>query len=390
MSAGARLANRLANLLEDAVRQGFFPSAQACVFHGGQLACTAGAGDAGPDTRFDLASLTKVLSTTPLFLALWAEGKLGPQTPLSRFFPDSPAAQAGVRLEDLLYHRSGLPAFVPYFARAMPAVPELFTPDCPPSARAEVRAAVIEAAAKTGLRTSPGQQAVYSDVGFILLGECLSQAAAGEPLDTLFARRVAGLLGLSSLHFRRLSSPPPPGPLPAPTGRTRPREPAPGQETLWPPFPSHPGPPGEVDDDNAWVLDGVAGHAGLFGTATDVARFGQALLDELDGAGRLAPAPLWRCALERDTRTPGSTRALGFDTPSPEASSAGRHLGNLPPGAAGHLGFTGVSLWVDMGRRLAVALCTNRTFHGRAEVRVRDFRPAFHDAVVETLGLVAG
>jgi CubicO group peptidase (beta-lactamase class C family) len=159
---------------------------------------------------------------------------------------------------------------------------------------------------------------------------------------------------------------------------------------MWAPFPAHPGPPGEVDDDNAWVLDGVAGHAGLFGTAADVARFGHALLEELDGAGRLASAPLWLYALARDPRTPGSTRALGFDTPSAEGSSAGRWLGNTPPGAAGHTGFTGVSLWVDLARRLAVALCTNRTFHGRAEVRIRDLRPRFHDSVVETLGLVAG
>jgi serine-type D-Ala-D-Ala carboxypeptidase len=379
----------LTALLEDGVRQGIFPSAQASVIHRGAPVLDASAGGAGRDTLFDLASLTKVICTTPLFLSLWAEGKVGPQTPLSRTFPESPAAKAGVTFEDLLFHRSGFPAFVPYFARAMPAVPELFTPGTAPSVREEVRQAVVDAVGATRLRLRPRQEAVYSDVGFILLGESLARLA-GKPLDTLFTERVARPLGLG-ISFRRLSSAPqfcPAGI--APTGRMRPREPAPGQEKMWPSFPSHASEPGEVDDDNAWVMDGVAGHAGLFGTAADVARFGQALLEELEGASRLAPAPLWRSACTPDKRTPGSTRALGFDTPSEHGSSAGRSIGKLLPGAVGHTGFTGVSLWIDLARKLVVALCTNRTFLGRGEVRIRDFRPTFHDRVVETIELGAG
>jgi CubicO group peptidase (beta-lactamase class C family) len=147
-----------------------------------------------------------------------------------------------------------------------------------------------------------------------------------------------------------------------------------------------------VDDDNAWTMDGVAGHAGLFGQAGDVARFGQAVLDEADGAGRLAPRWLWARALARDAETPGSTRALGFDTrrpgDAPAGASTGRYVGGTPPGAVGHLGFTGVSLWIDLGRRLVVALCTNRTAQGRADLRLREFRPRFHDAVVEALDLI--
>ena len=123
------------------------------------------------------------------------------------------------------------------------------------------------------------------------------------------------------------------------------------------------------------------------GSPEDVARFGQCVLEELSGAQRIAPAALWERALRVDTTTQGSTRAMGFDTPSKEGSSAGRFIGDQPPGAVGHLGFTGTSLWIDRARQLVVALCTNRTFHGRAEVRIRSFRPRFHDAVVETLGL---
>jgi CubicO group peptidase (beta-lactamase class C family) len=175
----------------------------------------------------------------------------------------------------------------------------------------------------------------------------------------------------------------------APTGRTRPREPAPGQEGLWEPFAPRLAAVGEVDDDNAWVMDGVAGHAGLFGTAADVAVFGQAVLEERAGAGRLAPPDHWAAALRRDTATPGSTCALGFHTRVPGdpegESSAGRLVGAKPPGAVGHIGFTGTSLWIDLGRSLVIALCTNRTAgpRGRGEGRIREFRPRFHDIAVK-------
>jgi CubicO group peptidase (beta-lactamase class C family) len=132
----------------------------------------------------------------------------------------------------------------------------------------------------------------------------------------------------------------------------------------------------------------VAGHAGLFGTARDVARFGQAILEDLEGANRLASASFWQRALAPDRQTPGSTRAMGFDTPSPPGSTEMSAAGRLMAGstAFGHTGFTGTSLWVDGPRKLSVALCTNRTLLGRANVAIRAFRPRFHDAVVESLG----
>ncbi|HVG61436.1 MAG TPA: serine hydrolase, partial [Hyalangium sp.] len=163
--------------------------------------------------------------------------------------------------------------------------------------------------------------------------------------------------------------------------------PAPGQEQMWGELPTRASPPGEVDDDNAWVMDGVSGHAGLFGTAVDVARFGQAVLEGCAGSPALAPGPLWHRLLATDPLVPGSTRSMGFDSPSAEGSSAGHFIGNAPPGAVGHLGFTGTSLWVDLRRSLVVALVTNRVAHGRKELRIRDFRPFFHDVVVEALGI---
>jgi CubicO group peptidase (beta-lactamase class C family) len=374
----------LQKALDDACGIGVFPAAQAVVLHKGVQVFGGVAGNVSGDTRFDLASLTKVISTTALFLRLWTEGKVGPDTLVSRFFPGSPVAAAGATVADLLYHRSGLPPFVPFFAQALTANPQLLDADCPSALRARVRDEVIAAAAATPLAAEPRTKTAYSDVGFILLGEILSRAA-NAPLDTLFSRHVAEPLGLGA-RFHRLTDFPADA-VPAPTGATRPREPAPGQDGMWKDVPSQPTRPGEVDDDNAWVMDGVAGHAGLFGTAVDVARFGQAVLDGCAGGAAIAPGPLWHRVLATDPLVPGSTRSMGFDSPSEGMSSAGHYIGDTPPGAVGHLGFTGTSLWVDLRRSLVVALVTNRVAQGRQELRIRDFRPLFHDFVVEALGL---
>lgn len=374
----------LQGLLEESVSFGIFPAAQAVVMHRGVQVFGGVAGNVSGDTRFDLASVTKVLCTTALFLRFWTEGKVGPETPVARYFPGSPVGEAGATVADLLYHRSGLPPFVPFFAQALTSHPELLEPACPSATRARVRDEVIQAAAATPLANPLRTATAYSDVGFILLGEILARAG-GASLDVLFSRHVAEPLGLSA-RFHRLTDFPTDGRV-APTGATRPREPAPGQERMWGELPSRPSVPGEVDDDNAWVMDGVSGHAGLFGTAVDVARFGQAILEGCAGAPSLAPAPLWYRALANDPLVQGSTRSMGFDTPSQSMSSAGHYIGDTPPGAVGHLGFTGTSLWVDLRRSLVVALVTNRVAHGRKEVRIREFRPVFHDLVVEALGL---
>jgi len=380
---------RLQALLDEGVASGVFPCACAVVLRRGERVFEGGAGGATARTRFDLASLTKVMCTTSVFLSLWAEGAVEPETPIARDLPGSMAVRAGITVGDLLSHRSGLPAYVPFFAEAIRDDPGLLEADAPAARRAVARRVVVERLLATPAVERPRTRAVYSDVGFMLLGELLS-AVGGPPLEALFAACVAAPLGLAA-GFRRLSSRPAPDPEIAPTGTARPREPAPGQEGLWAPIRPHPSVPGEVDDDNAWALDGVAGHAGLFGTAADVARFGQGVLDEVAGAGRIAPRPLWAEALRRDLETPGSTRALGFDTRLPgdsrTDSSAGRHIGGVLPGAAGHVGFTGVSLWIDFARDLVVALCTNRVAFGRAETRIGLFRPRFHDAVIEALGV---
>jgi len=378
-------AHTLQRHLDEGVRQGVFPSAQAVVLVKGQTAFEGAAGAADLTTVFDLASLTKIICTTSLFMRFWADGLVLPHTGLATFLGGTPAGKGGASVEDLLYHRSGLPEFIPFFAPVMKSNPRLFDSDCPAEVRLEARAEVVAKAMSTEPRAPISQPAVYSDVGFILLGEGLARLARA-PLDWLYREEIATPLALSA-HFRRLSHRRHPAVTIAPTGTTRPREPAPGQEGRWQLNP-HPSKPGEVDDDNAWTMDGVAGHAGLFGTAWDVAKFGQVVLEELSGAGRLAPQQSWELALSRDPVIPASTRAMGFDTTRPgdrEPSSAGNLLGQRGAGAVGHTGFTGVSMWVDLARKLVVSLCTNRTFLGRGNIRIRQFRPMFHDAAVEAL-----
>jgi CubicO group peptidase (beta-lactamase class C family) len=395
VTAGARVQA----LLDEGVAAGIFPAAAAVVLQGGRRVFEGAAGTATLGAVFDLASLTKIIATTAVFLSLWRDRAVEPETPVARIFPDAAAGRAGATVADLLAHRAGLPAFVPLFAPILRATPALLEPECPAGVRAAARADAVTRALAVSPGAAPGTRYEYSDVGFVVLGEILARVAGGA-LDALFAAHVVTPLGLG-VRFHRLSGRDAWAPaIPAgaaqpgrfaiaPTGATRPREPAPGQEGLWEPFPPHPSPPGEVDDDNAWVMDGVAGHAGLFGAVADVAAFGQAVLDDFAGAGRLAPAEHWQAALERDRRTPGSTCGLGFHTRVPGdpvgGSSAGRLVGMVSPGAVGHIGFTGTSLWIDLARRLVVAFCTNRVAgpHGRAEVRIREFRPRFHDAVVE-------
>ena len=356
----------LEELLQRGVDEGVYPLARLEVFHRGKHVISSGNADS--ETVFDLASVTKVMSTTALVLDTGVSLS-APLTPTL-----SPLAQgegAPITLADLLFHRSGLPAFLPFFERELLAHPDLF--DGPqPSLREAVRRSVLARVTGTPPERAVGAQSVYSDLGFILLGAWL-ESHTKTPLDRLFTERLAKPLGLSAA-YRRISAAPELPTLFAPTGKTRPREPAPGQEGMWK-VPERPTEPCQVDDDNAWVLDGVSGHAGLFGTALDVATYGQSILE-----GKWAPPGGW----SRDA-TPGSTRAQGFDTPSAEGASCGQRFGNKR--AIGHLGFTGTSLWIDLERQLVVAFLTNRVALGRSNVRIRAFRPLVHDAVLDALKL---
>ena len=212
----------------------------------------------------------------------------------------------------------------------------------------------------TPLVADPGSQADYSDIGFILLGEILARIA-GEPLDDFAQRKSSRLLACRALgSFRRWNG-------------NREIPPTEDDRTF-----RHRVIQGEVNDENAWVMGGVAGHAGLFASATDIARFAECLLR--------GGTPMVQSSHGRFVHPPrrfpeGTSRALGWDTPS-QPSSSGTHFS---PRSFGHLGFTGTSLWIDPDRQLSVTLLTNRTWPDRSSRAIRQVWPLLHDAIVEAL-----
>ncbi|MGH7359540.1 MAG: serine hydrolase domain-containing protein, partial [Candidatus Rokuibacteriota bacterium] len=202
MTVGARLQA----LLDEGVAGGVFPCAAAVVIHRGRRVFEGGAGGATVRTVFDLASLTKVMATTAAFLALWRDAALGPDTPVGRVLPETAVGRRGVTIADLLAHRSGLPAFLPLFAPVLRASPALLEPDCPAEVRAAARGRAVASALTVTPTVPTGRSSIYSDLGFIVLGELLARVA-GRALDDLVAERVAQPFGLTA-RFHRLSSRP--------------------------------------------------------------------------------------------------------------------------------------------------------------------------------------
>ncbi len=390
----------VARALEEARRVGVAPALSAAVFRRGVLVhaswpgelpvpATAGGAAAprrlGRDDLFDVASLTKVMATTTLAALLVEDGALDLDAPVAARLPAFAAeGKAAVTARHLLAHASGLPAWRPYFeaVAADPVARDAFLPpgERPPFAALRVafrrgRELVRAAVCAEPLEAAPGTRAVYSDPGFIALGFLL-EALCGEPLSSAVERRVLLPLGLRSTFFldgldpeRRWRR--------AEVRAVAPTEACPHRHEVN---------QGTVNDDNAWAMGGAAGHAGLFSTAVDVAAFGHAWLQAVRGRPSVVPARAAALFARRDA-TPGSTRALGWDTPSAEGSSLGARLGRGPRGAIGHLGFTGTSLWIDLDAELAVALLTNRVHPSRENERIRAFRPHFHDAVAAALGI---
>lgn len=379
----------LSELLHRSHDAGAFPAAQLCVLVRGEVRHQEALGDGVSDeTLFDVASVTKAVATTALALHLVGRSALALDRPVQEHLP---ALRGGGReailVRHLLDHTTGLAAWTPLFADPSPSLRAIF-PGPYPQGFPAARARLDELLQAQPLERPPGARRLYSDLGFLLLGLVLEQVG-GDRLDRLFRAHVAAPLGLSASRFFDLEQGVPEGRSIAPTGVTRPREPAPGQEGLFvvPPQPLAER-AGEVDDDHAYARGGIAGHAGLFSTASEIARFGAALLEELEGAARLAPADVVRRFVTPTAAPEGPMRALGFDVPAPIGSSAGAKLGRGPLGAFGHLGFTGCSLWVDRDRAVSVSLLSNRARPGRHNVAgIQAARPALHDLVCDLVDL---
>jgi CubicO group peptidase (beta-lactamase class C family) len=346
-------------VIREAIEQRAFPAATLAVTHRGSLIALRGFGrftyedDAPvvqPDTIFDLASVTKVVATTAVAMLLHERGQLPLDIPLGHFLPDfvaraprhQQATREGVTLLMLLAHSSGLPAYEKLFEVA--------------GSRDEL----VRAALTTRLVAAPGARAEYSDVGFTLLGEVLARQA-GLALDLFARQEIFTPLGMAHTRF----NPPP---------EWKPRIPPTEDDRTFRKRIIQ----GEVNDENASVMGGVAGHAGVFAPAIDIARFAECMLR--GGAPILKPETVQ--LFTRRVESPAdSLRALGWDTPSPPASS-GTHFSAV---SFGHLGFTGTSLWIDPTRQLSVTLLTNRTWPNRMSQAIRQVRPLVHDAIVEAL-----
>lgn len=358
---------RVAAFLDSVIADGAAPGAVLGVsWQGHRFIYGAGHLGGGIDQRpdgesvYDLASLTKVVGLTTAVMLAVDEGRLSLDEPVQHWVPQfRGAGKDGITLRLLLTHTSGLPAWKPLYQ---------MTTDRPDA---------LVLADTTPLDTLPGTRFVYSDLGAIVATQAV-EAAYGERIDQVVADHVMAPLGLKSTTYL-----PPPSWLP----RTAPTEEDPWRGRLL---------RGEVHDENAARLDGASGHAGLFSDADDLLTFGEWLLLGVDGPATsdattvalgappfgIAPPHSLPAFVQRQGIPAGSSRALGWDTPS-DGSSAGTRLS---PQSFGHTGFTGTSIWIDPTRRLVIVLLSNRVNPTRDNNQWNSVRGPIADLVVDAIG----
>ena len=296
-----------------------------------------------PSTIFDLASLTKILATTSIFMRLVEEGRVD----LNAFYPGKPFT-----FSQLLTHTSGLPAWKPFYESMIArfgGASELIKVSIP-----ERKKYFYELVNQVSLENKPGEKIVYSDLGFILLAQYVETLVPGKLFcDSVRSQVWSGMSGCG-LHFRPLLTRSLMGGIAA-------TENCPWRGLLQ----------GEVHDDNCWSMGGVAGHAGAFGSLQDVVAWVRALT-----TGKMVSF----ATLEKFSKTvsdsSGCRRAIGFDVPSMDGSGSTADV--FSPGSIGHLGFTGTSLWIDLDLGRFAILLTNRVHPSRDDIRIRDLRRAFH------------
>jgi len=356
-------------ILQEAIERRTFPAASVAVTHRGRLIALKALGRSSDDagappfsrtlreggdfevvasTLFDLGSVTKVVATTTMAMLLYERGLLDLDAPVSAIVPEftnDPAKDPRrheVTLRMLLAHSSGLPAYEKLFLKA------------------RTRDQLLQAAFTLPLATNAGTSALYSDIGFIILGVALERLA-DESLDRFCQREIFSPLAMTSTTFN------------PPTELRAQIPPTVDDQTFRQRIIQ-----GEVFDENASILGGVAPQAGLFSTAADLAKFAQAMLNQ--GRPILRPETV-ALFTRRESAPPGTSRALGWDTPS-SPSQSGKYFS---PQSFGHLGYTGTSLWIDPARQLSVTLLTNRTWPDSSNLAIKQVRPRFHDAIIGAL-----
>ncbi len=356
-----------------ATRNCVLPGAVVAVGHQGKLEFLRAFGNrqvepapaaATVQTIYDLASLTKPLVTSVLVMRAVEGGALRLDQPLGDFIPalrDRPGAT--VRLA--LAHAAGFPAHRRFYEGWLGR-----------SDRAEARAAIVEQAASEPLAYAPGSRSVYSDLGFILLGDVVEQVLGGR-LDRLADRLIFQPLGLGNLGFVELGAGPASPEFRGQAVAATERCPVRGRVLV-----------GEVHDLNAFAMGGIAGHAGLFGSATDVLNLAMALCQAYQGqaspvVGTDVLRRFWQPA-----GVAGSIWRLGWDGPAERGSQAGDLLSRR---GVGHLSFTGCSLWIDPEQATCLVVLCNRVHpEVKEDARFRALRPAVCDAALRALAYQAG
>jgi CubicO group peptidase (beta-lactamase class C family) len=350
---------RAFDVLRAGIEQHAFPGAAVAITHQGKLIALEGLGrftyapdspTVQADTIYDLASVTKVVATTTACMILYERGQFELDQPLIELLPEFAPSDPGnadprrrhVTLRMILTHSSGLPAYIKLFQTA------------------QSKDELLRQAFAVPLTPAPGSRAEYSDIGFILLGQALGRLTH-EPLDQFCHREIVARLNLKTACFN------------PPAGWKSSIPPTEDDRTF-----RHRLIQGEVNDENASVMGGVAGHAGCFSTAKDVSIFAHCMLH---GGIPLVRGDTLELFTRRENFPPGTSRTLGWDTPS-QPSQSGKYFSSR---SYGHLGYTGTSLWIDPDRQLSVTLLTNRTWPDRGSQLIKQIRPAFHDAIVEAI-----
>lgn len=304
------------------------------------------------DTLFDLASLTKPLATTLAVMLLVKQNRLDLLQNLASLLPEfEPTGKRDITVEQLLAHNSGLPDYQPYY---------LALAQVPPEKR---NAHLQELLIKEPLINPIGEKTVYSDIGYMILNWIIEKLTT-TTLDRFVAEEVYRPLGIRHLFFPKIE----PNSV---TGLFAATEDCPWRKRML---------KGVVHDENVYVMGGVGGHSGLFGTAEEVDRLMRKLLQIYTGkqTGAIFEPELVRRFFQRPA---GSDRTPGFDTPARQGSSSGKYFSRQ---TIGHLGFTGTSFWTDLDRGLNVVLLTNRVHPSRENSAIKDFRPRIHNAIFES------
>ncbi len=358
MARRGALRDSMRAVLQRAIADSAFPGAYAAIGDAQGVIADLGVGqlDASdpkrPDanTIWDLASLTKVIGTTSAMLQLVGDGRVALDSPVVRYLPEwSPPSAQQITVRMLMTHSAGLPAWRPFYKEAenaQDAERQLFA---------------------TAPDTVPGKRFLYSDLGFILLGK-LVERVSGEPLAQYDSAHVFAPLVMSTTRY-------------LPPARWLPKI-APTEQDPWRNRKLR----GEVHDENASILGGVSGHAGLFSTGHDLSRFARMYLQlgELDGARVFSASTLAAFVAVQDSSV--SRRALGWETPT--GSNSAGHLFSAQ--SFGHTGFTGTSLWMDPTRGIFLLLLTNRVNPTRENRKIGAVRVALADAAMQALRSESG